>query len=245
MKKNLEIITLIYKSIPYLDFIVQELKADYCKVPGWDISYKVIANDATPEILEYLKTNNINHYVFNNQDPDEYFINRVYRAYNTAVRESSADNVCLVNSDDVFSEGWLENLLKYHDGNNIPSSRLIESGKMPSGLYGLGLNFGNSPKTMQYENWYAYSKNMIDLHSGTIKPGGLYMPVVFERQRFLEAGGYPEGNIYDNGIGNMGNFIKAGDDYFFTDILEKKFNMRHITVFDSMVYHLQAGERDE
>ena len=37
----------------------------------------------------------------------------------------------------------------------------------------------------------------------------------------------------------------SGDDYYFHEILEKKFGMKHITVFDSPVYHIIEGEKDE
>lgn len=55
---------------------------------------------------------------------------------------------------------------------------------------------------------------------------------------------YPEGNIYDDGIGTLGRFVKSGDAYYFDDILRVKYNMKHITVFDSLVYHIQEGEKD-
>ena len=71
------------------------------------------------------------------------------------------------------------------------------------------------------------------------------MPCVFETQRFIESKMYPEGNIYHNGIGKLGIMIKSGDAYYFQNILENKYDMKHITVFDSLVYHIQEGEKDE
>jgi hypothetical protein len=73
--------------------------------------------------------------------------------------------------------------------------------------------------------------------------GGLFMPCVFEKEKFIESGMYPEGNIYDNGVGNLGRFIASGDAYYFHHLMNK-YGMRHITVFDSMVYHIQEGEKD-
>ena len=125
MKKNIEVVSLIYKSVQYLHFIYEQLKSDMCKVDGWDVSVRIVANDATDEVIDELKKLDINYTIYNNPDSNEFYLNRVYRAYNFCVESSKYDNVCLVNSDDGFCEGWLENLLKHHDGINIPCSRLV------------------------------------------------------------------------------------------------------------------------
>jgi hypothetical protein len=71
------------------------------------------------------------------------------------------------------------------------------------------------------------------------------MPAIFSKDLFINSGMYPEGNIYPNGIGTLsGPVIQSGDDYYFK-LLEKRFGMKHITVFNSVVYHLQEGEKDE
>ena len=73
------------------------------------------------------------------------------------------------------------------------------------------------------------------------------MPCILQKERFLDSGKYPEGNIYHNGIGTFnsgGQFTKSGDAYYFYDVLTDKYNMKHVTVFDSLVYHIQEGEKD-
>ena len=71
------------------------------------------------------------------------------------------------------------------------------------------------------------------------------MPCIFNKEQFISSGMYPEGNIYNDGIGTCnGSVILTGDNYFFYEILEKKFSMKHITVMDSIVYHIQVGEMD-
>ena len=55
---------------------------------------------------------------------------------------------------------------------------------------------------------------------------------------------YPNGNIYHDGVGTLGRFVKSGDAYYFDDVLTLKYNMKHMTVFDSLVYHIQEGEKD-
>lgn len=241
MNKNLEIIALIFKSCDYLDLIYKELKSDKCKVDGWDVSIRIVANDATEEVISKLQNLDIPYSIYNDPKPNDYYLNRVYRCWNFAGQSSNSDNICFVNSDMVFSENWLANLLKYHDGINIPCSVLVESGKMLSGQHAISKNFGRNPKEIDYINWDSYVKN-------TSRPvysaGGLFMPCIFEKQRFLESGMYPEGNIYDNGVGTLGRFIASGDAYYFNKLMSD-YGMKHITVFDSMVYHIQEGEKDE
>ena len=251
MNNNVEVVTLVYKSLDYLEFIVKQLKSDLCTADGWNVGVRVVANDATQEVLDRLATLDIPYSVFNNTDPDEFYLNRVYGAYNYAVESSEYDNVVLVNSDDRFSKGWLSNLLKHHDGTNIPCSRLIESGKMASGMHGVNLgsnHFGRPPTQFDDVGWEAWAvQNSID----QVGHGGLYMPCLVEKQRFIEAGMFPRGNVFLEedgtivaGYPNDRPVFKAGDDFFFHDVLEAKYEMKHITPFDSLVYHIIEGEKD-
>jgi len=244
--KNIEIISLIYKSTRYLNFIVNQLNSDFCKVDGWNVAVRVVANDATEKVLTKLKDIEIPYTIFNNPDNNEYYMNRVYRCYNYCVTSSEYDNVCLINSDNGFSKDWLSNLLKYHNSINIPCSRLIESGKMLSGKHGVSNNFGRTCDEFEdrFDEWLSWSNNFKE---DKVVPGGLYMPVIFNKQRFIDSGMYPEGNIYSDGrVGSLvGGVSRTADEFFFNEILFKKFGMRHITVFDSLVYHIQEGERDE
>jgi len=240
MNKKLEIIALIFKSCDYLDLIHKELKSDNCKIEGWDVSLRIVANDATPKVIEKLKTMDINYSIYNDPNPNDYYLNRVYRCWNFAGKSSQAENICFVNSDMVFSNDWLSNLLKHHDGINIPCSRLIESGKMLSGLHVVSINCGRNPKSIDYKLW---NDVVAEIKQDELKDGGLYMPCIFETKRFIESGMYPEGNIYDNGVGTLGRFVASGDKYYF-DKLKIDYGMKHITVFDSLVYHIQEGEKD-
>ena len=242
LNKNIEVISLIFKSTDYLDLIYKEFKSGKCNVDGWDVTFRIVANDATPEVISKLETLDIPYTIYNDPKPNDYYLNRVYRCWNYAGETSQSDNICFVNSDMVFSDGWLSNLIKYHDGTNIPCSRLVESGKLLSGLHAVSFNCGRSPKEINYNIW---NDVVNQLKQSIILPGGLYMPCIFEKQKFIDSGMYPEGNIYNNGVGTLGTFVKSGDAYFFDDVLSKKYNMRHVTVFDSLVYHIQEGEKDE
>lgn len=241
IKKNIEIVSLIFKSCDYLDLIHKELESDNCKVDGWDVSYRIVANDATQEVITKLKSLGIPYTLYNDSKPDDYYLNRVYRCWNFAGETSTSDNICFVNSDMIFSKDWLVNLLKHHDGSNIPCSRLVESGKMLSGTHGISYNCGRGPKEINYELW---GQVVNQTKSDMVSKGGLYMPCVFEKSRFIESGMYPEGNIYTDGIGTLNGFLESGDSWYFKK-LERVYGMTHITVFDSLVYHIQEGEKDE
>ena len=241
---NIEIISLIYKSVDYLNLIVSELKKDYCKVEGWDVGIRVVANDANEKVLNRLKELDVPYTIYNDPKPDDYYLNRVYRCWNFSGETSQYENICFVNSDMVFSEDWLKNLLNHHDGVSIPCSRLVESGKMLSGQHAISTNFGRIPAEINYTDWGNYVE---EIKEPAAHLGGLYMPCVLKKDRFIKSGMYPEGNIYADGrAGSMvGGVIKSGDDYYFHTVLEQGFDMRHITVFDSLVYHIQEGEMDE
>jgi hypothetical protein len=242
MKSNIEIIAMIYKSTEYLDFIYQQLKDSYCLAGGWDVRLRIVANDATDDVLKRLKEVDIPFSIYTDPKPDDFYLNRVYRCWNYCVESSQYENVCLVNSDMAFSKNWLTNLLKHHDGINIPCSRLVESTKMPSGLHGIENNCGRCPSDFNLATFTGFAEQVSE---DTIVAGGLFMPVIFKRSRFIESGMYPEGNIYSGGIGESHTeFMKSGDAYFFYDVLESKFEMKHVTVFNSIVYHIQEGEKD-
>jgi len=251
IKKNVEVVSLIFQSVQYLHFIADQLQSELCEVDGWDVGVRIVANDATPEVLEELPKIGIPYTVYNNPDPNEFYLNRVYGAYNFCITSSEYDNIVLVNSDDRFSEGWLDNLIKHHDGVNIPCSRLIESGKMPSGMHGVNLgdnHFGRHPNEFNVEGW---DKWVEEHKEDRTEPHGLYMPCLLEKKRIEEAGLYPRGNIFVDGDKLVSGYpndrpvYKAGDDFFFHQILEPKYGMKHITAFDSLVYHIIEGERDE
>lgn len=217
------IVGMIYKSCEYLDFMMKGIRKS-------DVDYLIIANDATVEVLEKLKEDNINHLVYNDPKPDDYYLNRVYRAWNFAGMHAPGNIIIFINSDMAFAPMWIENLIKNLNTDTIPCSRLVESSKLLSGNYAISMNFGKCPKEFKEKEFLNYAENTkIDI----IKPGGLYMPCAFYRQDFINSGGYPEGNVGK----------ESGDHFFFYSNPVMK-NKQHITVFDSIVYHIQEGEKD-
>lgn len=242
MTKSVEIISLIYKSEIYLKFICDQMKHPRNQVEGYDIKLRIVANDPNDKVLAALPNCGLPYYIYNDHKPDDYYLNRVYRCWNAAGQTSEADIICFINSDMAFSDKWLHNLLKHHDGKNIVTSRLVESGRMPSGTHGISKYFGRHPIDFNDFDWQRYAS---EISEDRLVAGGLYMPVLFDRSRFVEAGCFPEGNIYTTGVGmfGKGTYLRSGDEFFFNQTL-RKYQMRHVTAFDSIVYHFQSGEME-
>lgn len=72
---------LIYKSVGWLEFVYESVLKH---TDMSDKEFYFVANDATPEVLDYLRTRHIPHYVWENTEEQkkEWHINNVYRAYN-------------------------------------------------------------------------------------------------------------------------------------------------------------------
>ena len=230
---KISVICLIYKSIGYADFVLNSFKK-YTKLND-NVDFSFIANDPTDEILNHLEKNNIPYKLFRNKDPKEYYLNRVYRAWNFGGFESNSDIVIFVNSDMAFSKNWLENLLKNLSEDRIVTSRLIESGKLRSGKHGIGKNFGQTYSEFDDKSFQKYAK---DISKSEIKKGGLFMPCAIYKDLFVKSGGYPIGNRTEKN----GN-ITPGDKILFYEKL-LPMGIKHYTVFDSLIYHVQEGEMD-
>ena len=233
---HVEVIAMVYKSVDYLNFIAEQLASMS------EIGVRIVANDPTAKVQERLSHAGVPFTIYNDPHPAQYYINRVYRCWNHCVVSSKAEKVCLVNSDMYFSDGWLEPLTKACDEGFLPTSRLVESGKMRSGTHGLSKNFGRHPREFRKEAWLKYAES---IKQGVMEDGGLKMPVVFKRDEFISAGMYPEGNVYKDGIGTLnGPVVCPGDRWFFQKFCDKT-GRQHKTCFNSIVYHIQEGEIDE
>jgi glycosyltransferase involved in cell wall biosynthesis len=244
-KTNLSIVCLIYKSIKWLQFVYTQLQR-YTNLV--DVEFYFVANDATIEVIEYLQKENIPHYIHNNSELEkqEWYINNVYRAWNKGAELAKGNYILFINSDMGFSPNWLINLEKATNINNCVCSRLVESGKMLSGQYGISMNFGKTILEYKENDFIEYSKN---IEENVLKDGGLYMPLLIRKSDFINVGGYPPGNIlpgtniYNPIIATQGQPCIPGD-YILMQKLASK-GIRHQTVFDSIVYHFQEGEMDE
>jgi len=235
---------LIYKSTEWLDFVYTQILKH---TDLTDVEFYFIANDADPHVIEYLRLHHIPHYVHTNSESQrkDWYINNVYRAYNYAMKVAKGDFVILINSDMCFSEGWLNALVAAYDGSNVVSSRLVESGKLKTGLHGIEKNFGIDIASYQEEAFLKFAKS---IERNQVHEGGLYMPLFIRKDRFLKVGGYPEGNLKKNADIFSNDTALPGEEHISGDaVLMKKLGtigVKHQTSFASIVYHFQCGEKD-
>lgn len=168
-----------------------------------------------------------------NENPHEYAMARVYRAWNRCVAEARTEDVVLVNSDMAFGDGWLDELLdlRARFPRTLPTSLLVESGRVASGLPEEVRDFGKTPRTFQHADFMAHARA---LRAGARDhfSGGLFMPVLWRKKDFERIGGYwiqtPDHVLASDAV----TFNKAAE----------QLGLEHRTAARSVVYHVQMGE---
>jgi len=228
---RVSVVCLVYQSTGYINFVWNSFKK-YTK----DAEFLFVANNATEKVKNYLKENNLPHLIFENHDKNEHYLNRVYRAWNFGGFNTLGDIIVFVNSDMAFSKNWLESLLRNLTKNRIVCSRLVESGKMPSGKYGISKNFGQIHQEYEENRFQEYAK---EISKPELRKGGLFMPCAIYKDLFVKSKGYPIGNRKE-----PDGRETSGDHIFFYEKL-KSMGIEHFTAFDSIVYHVQEGEMDD
>ena len=253
---KVSISALIYRSTVYADFVYNQIKKHTAKLlESGEAEFYFIANDASEEVLQHLRKMQYPFYVQTNQhhtDAELFamgfgkpeYIHRVYKGWNRAIQEARGKYVCLVNSDMGFSEGWIENLLKHVTKECVVSSLLIERGHEKLGHFGdangtgsIVVNCGKTPLSYNEAAFKAAAKRFGTPNKTTV--GGVYMPLCFEKQTVLNAGGYPNGNLAGK---NFNQVVAYGDAVLMEKL--KKNGVRHITAWDSVAYHFQQGEQE-
>lgn len=236
---------LIYKSTGWLQFVYKQVMK-YTDMK--DTEFFFVANDADESVLKYLRNNYIPHYEFKNtpEHKKEWYINNVYRAYNYAAKVARGDFLVLINSDMSFSPGWLDGLIAAYNGKNLVASHLVESGKLKTGTHGIERDFGKTFSQYKEEDFQAYAKSV---RENSIIEGGLFMPLLVKKEHFVKVGGYPEGNIKEGSDIFKVKIAKDGEPQLSGDnVLMRRMaavGVKHQTAMSSVVYHFQAGEKDE
>ena len=249
-KPEVTLVCLIYKDLEWLEFQYSQLLQLQMDLPIGKAKILFIANDATPEVQAFLRENLIPHKVVSTKAHEgEWFINSVYRGYNMGVEFAESEYVFLVNSDMAYMRGTLARAYARRDPKLFLASRLVEQGFMESGQYGIERNFGSSPKTFRAREFAKFANSISER---TSKGGGLFMPLLVHRETFLDLGGFPEGNVSTKSIqkyisGGEPEIAPRGAPSVPGDralvMRASHCSVNHMTVFDSVAYHFQAGER--
>lgn len=248
-KPFVTLVCLIYSGIDWLEFAYGELLLLQKEFEQGEVEILFCANDASQEVLDYLQYNGIPHIEFNNADPKEHYISRVYRAYNFATRAAKSEYCLLVNSDMAYTPGFLTKILLQRDKDSFVVAKLIESGTLKPGPLAVKKNFG---KTLQRFRRKAFYKYALRKEEPGVAEGGLFMPLLVSREVFLKLGGFPEGNITPDSldsyiqserfeIAKPGTSCVSGDEALFK---KAKLNgIKHVTSLRSIAYHFQEGEK--
>jgi glycosyltransferase involved in cell wall biosynthesis len=247
------IVCLIYRSTKYAKAVYENLHKYTPMLSTGEAELLFVANDATPEVLKFLKDNKYPHIVNNNPIytdeqllergyyPPEY-IGRVYRGYNQGVKAAKGEIVVLINSDNLFAPNWLENLCKHMERRLVVCSRLVERSHPVHGVFCMALHadFGSHPDNFREKEFIEYAEKIATEYAGETTPGGAFMPCMIYKDVFEKVGGYPEGNKSPLGDSSMQTGDKVlFEKFFFTE------GMGQLTICDSLSYHFKEGERDE
>jgi glycosyltransferase involved in cell wall biosynthesis len=242
-KPRISIFSLVYKDVGWLQFVYDQV-LKYTALEHFEFFF--VANNATQEVLAYLQDNYIPHYTYAPHVDviNEHYINNVYRAYNFGAAQSKGDYVVMINSDMAFSPGWLESLIEAYSEGLCVTSRLVEQGRIATGLHGIEKDFGSH--FSQYRE--AEFLNYVDkIRVKSSLDSGLYMPLFIKKTDFVDVGGYPEGNItfssdvFSPKIAQVGEPVISGDTALMLKLAQR--GVIHKTCLDSVVYHFQEGEK--
>ena len=218
------LVTLIYRDTRWLDFVMNGVDST---MQSTAYRWLVVANDATDEVRRDPRVN----IDWQNTDPQEHYINRVYRAWNEGVLNSPTQWCVLLNSDMVATDHAIDQLMwaKRRNVKTLPCGLLVENGRINSGMPEYVRDFGTNPENFQREAFTKYADSIRKTYE--TEPGRLFQPVLVDRQEFSDLGGYPEGNL--NGM--------SGDRILFDKYVAAGYNW--VTCAGSVFAHLQEGER--
>lgn len=243
------VVCLIYKSTSWLEFAYRQMLKLSRQFPKGSVELLFVANDPSEEVVDFLKDNFVPHVVHRGRkDPDEWYINSVYRAYNFGVSQVKTPYAYLINSDMAFHSQALRSIMRVASDSALVASRLIELGRLPSGQYGVEKDFGKNPKSFRENDFQKYAER---LRRNKVVDGGLFMPLLVNVDTFSRLGGFPEGNILEEDldkyisnktfrIAQKGAQLVPGDQAFM--LRAESLGVKHQTMFDSIAYHFQEGE---
>ena len=249
---KITLVCLIYAGVDWLEFQYGELLALAKEFSPGQIEILFVTNDATEQVIRFLDENFIPHVnAPGRSSVDEWYINSVYRAYNFGVISAQGDYVFLTNSDMSYTRGFLMNLFKHAEPDKYVVGKLVESGRLASAPGAIEKNFGKKLRRFKRSKFNRFAHKVSE--EGEIS-GGLYMPSIVRRERFLSLGGFPKGNLVPSSLDQYlvekePEYAIKGQDCLPGDfVFMQKANLAgiaHITAQDAIAYHFQEGEKSD
>lgn len=250
MKPEISIICLIYKSTKLMDAVYNSAIKYTPKLLTGEAEFLFVANDPTPVVVSHLIEKKYPFIISKNKQYTEEelfkmgygipeYINRVYKGYNQGILHAKGEKIVLINSDNFFSDNWLENLLKYYDFKRVVTSQLVERRHEKFGVFPAAIEkyFGDCFENYKDEEFNTFANSV---KKEGLKEGGAYMPCLLSRDAAVYCGLYPGGNIAGE---SKKRIIRYGDECFYDKLAT--IGIKHYTALDSIVYHLKEGEREE
>jgi len=222
---EITLVVLVYRSLKWLEWCQKGVDSSANQTK---YRWLVVACDPTDEV----RNSPLVDICYDNEDPNEFYINRVYRAWNEGVMFAPTQHVVMLNSDMYASDYWLDQLVavKRRDKMTVPTSLLVESGRIPSAMPEYVHNFGLNPLEFKVDEFKNHASSLRQLNK--TESGRLFMPILVNRQEFIDVGRYPEGNPQGT----------TGDKDLIRRYAEAGF--RHVTAMGSIVAHIQVGEQE-
>ncbi len=217
------LVVLVYRSLRWLKWCMDGVD-DSKNLTKY--RWCVVANDADKDVRD----SPLITVDFQNEDLQEHYLARVYRAWSEGVLNSPTQRCILLNTDMFPCDYAIDELMAMKNmvPRSLPCGLLVEHGRILSGMPEYVQNFGTNPDNFEKDDFLRYAKNL--QMRGQSEPGRLFQPVLFDRQEYFDMGGYPEGNI--GGV--------SGDKILFD--LYQKAGYEWMTCKGSVWYHHQEGE---
>ncbi len=242
---KVSIICMIYKSTKFAKWVYDSVQKYTPMLKRGEAEFFFVANDPTVEVVDFLREKNYPFIVAIHEHlsaeelaelgiENREYLRRVYQAWNQGILHAKGQMVCLINSDNYFSDNWLENLMKYSNFNTYVVPQLVEPLQRGKDLFWCALHaeFGHLPEEFMEEDFLAFADKV---RMTGIRNLGVFQPCLLYKDVAICAGLYPEGNRI-----NADGSITTGDTAFCNRLM--KMNVKHITALDSVVYHMGEGE---
>ena len=246
------IISPVCMSVHWLEFQYGELLALRKEISAEEVEIIFVANNAPPEVIDYLVQNNIPHVIAPRAaNEGSGSINSVYCAYNFGASKAEGEYLLFVNSDMAYAPSFLHKMALAATPGKYVAAKLIEPRRQKQIGFSIQKNFGKSLSTFRRSSFYKFA-NKVSERSQEL--GGSCMPAIVFKKDFVRLGGFPMGDISSDSFESYeqgGSYLQArvgepkvaGDHAFIARF--KNSGGLHATDNSAIVYHFQKYEKPD